>query len=173
MINELNHKITHEIKSTVDNSPTIYPLQKEVQGHTSIHHKEQLKEKPAFLYNVNLQYEPQILQANSPTNLVVSITERSSGNTIKEFEPIHDKLMHLIIVSKDLSYFAHIHPTFENSSNRFTIYHTFPEAGEYKLWIDFKPKEGNQTLTTSELKVVGNPIHNLVSIVNDRQYLKK
>ncbi|MDN5847027.1 MAG: hypothetical protein L0H53_12220 [Candidatus Nitrosocosmicus sp.] len=142
-------------------------------GYTSIHHKEQLKEKPAaFFYNVNLQYEPKILQANSPTNLIVSITERSSGNTIKEFETIHDKLMHLIIVSRDLSYFAHIHPTFENSNNTFAIYHNFPEAGEYKVWIDFKPKEGSQTLITFELKVAGSPIHNLIPLIEDRQYLK-
>ena len=172
MINELSYPIVHEKKSSIDNSPTIYPLQKEVQGHTSIHHKEQLKEKPAFLYKVDLQYEPQIPQANSPTNLVVSITESSSGNTIKEFEPIHDKLMHLIIVSKDLSYFAHIHPTFENSNNTFAIYHNFPEAGEYKVWIDFKPKEGSQTLVTFDLKVAGSPIHNLIPLIKDRQYLK-
>ncbi len=80
--------------------------------------------------------------------------------------------MHLIIVSKDLSYFAHIHPTFENSNNTFAIYHNFPEAGEYKVWIDFKPKEGSQTLVTFELKVTGSPIHNLIPLIEDRQYLK-
>ena len=53
MINEPSYQIVHEKKLSIDNSPTIYPLQKEVQGHTSIHHREQLKEKPAFFYNVN------------------------------------------------------------------------------------------------------------------------
>ena len=172
MINESSYPIVHEKKLSTDNSPTPYPLQKEVQGHTSTHHKEQLKEKPAFFYNVNLRYEPQIPQANYPTNLIVSITERASGNTIKEFEPVHDKLMHLIVIRKDLSYFAHIHPTFENSNNIFTIYHNFPEAGEYKVWIDFKPKEGSQTLVIFEFKVVGRPIHNLIPLIKDRQYLK-
>lgn len=172
MINELSYQIVHEKKSSIDNSPPYYPPQKEVQGHTSMHHEGQLKEKPPFLYNVDLQYEPQIPQANSPTSLIVSITERSSGNIIKEFEPIHDKLMHLIIVSKDLSYFAHIHPTFENSNNTFSIYHNFPEAGEYKVWIDFKPKKGSQTLVTLELEVAGSPLHNLIPLIKDRQYLK-
>jgi len=121
---------------------------------------------------MSIYNEPQTMQANYPIELIVSITERSSGNTIKEFEPIHDKLMHLIIVSKDLSYFAHIHPTFENSNNTFAIYHNFPEAGEYKVWIDFKPKKGSQTLVTFELKVVGIPIHNLIPLIKDGRYLK-
>ena len=73
--------------------------------------------------------------------------------------------MHLIIVNKDLSYFTHIHPIYETSNNAFAIYHNFPEAGDYKMWVDFKPKEGNQTLVTFELKVLGNPIHNPVSII--------
>ncbi len=80
--------------------------------------------------------------------------------------------MHLIIVNKDLSYFTHIHPIYETINNAFAIYHNFPEAGEYKMWVDSKPKEGTQTLVTFELKVLGNPIHNPVSIVHDMQYLK-
>lgn len=123
-------------------------------------------------YNVNLKYDPHNLQADSITKLIISIIKQPSDEIIKEFETIHDKLMHLIIVNKDLSYFAHIHPTFDNSNNTFSILHRFPEAGEYKMWVDFKPKEGNQTYVTSELNVVGYPIHNLTSIVNDRKYLK-
>ena len=34
MIDESSYPIVHEKKLSTDNSPTIYPLQKEVQGHT-------------------------------------------------------------------------------------------------------------------------------------------
>ena len=35
MIDESSYPIVHEKKLNIDNSPTIYPLQKDVQGHTS------------------------------------------------------------------------------------------------------------------------------------------
>ncbi len=91
---------------------------------------------------------------------------------IEEFETIHYKLMHIIIVGEDLSYFAHIHPTLETSSSNFTINHTFPESGKYKIWIDFKSKDGSQTLVAFKLNVTGNPMHNQISLVNDNQYTK-
>ena len=80
--------------------------------------------------------------------------------------------MHLIVVGEDLSYFAHIHPTFEDENNAFTIFHTFPEAGKYKIWIDFKPKDGSQTLAAFNSDVTGKPIHKPIPITNDKQYSK-
>jgi hypothetical protein len=39
-----------------------------------------------------------------------------------------------------------------------TIIHIFPESGRYKLWDDFKPKDGNQTLVAFMIKVTGQPV---------------
>jgi hypothetical protein len=61
-------------------------------------------------YNVNLQYDSITPEAGRQTKLILSVTEQRSGEPITEFELLHDKLMHLIIVGEDLSYFAHIHP---------------------------------------------------------------
>ncbi len=80
--------------------------------------------------------------------------------------------MHIIIVGEDLSYFAHIHPTLETSGSRFTINHTFPKSGKYKIWVDFKPKDGIQTIVAFKLNVTGNPVHNSKPLVNDKQYTK-
>ena len=80
--------------------------------------------------------------------------------------------MHIIVVGEDLSYFAHIHPTFEMSDSTFTINHTFPESGKYKIWVDFKPKDGAQTIVAFKLDVTGNPIHNSIQLANDGQYTK-
>ena len=80
--------------------------------------------------------------------------------------------MHIIIVGEDLSYFDHIHPTYDTPNSDFTINHTFPESGKYKIWIDFKPKNGIQTIVAFKLDVTGNPIHNSIPLVNDKQYTK-
>jgi len=142
-----------------------------IQIQKSHQHQEQ-QPSQSLSYNVNLQYNPQPPRAGNSTKLTVSITEQESGDIIEEFEISHDKLMHIIIVGEDLSYFAHIHPMLETSSSNFTINHTFPESGNYKIWIDFKPKDGSQTIVAFKLNVTGNPRHNLISMVNDNQYTK-
>ena len=62
-------------------------------------------------YNVNVQFDPATPQASKPTSLSLVVTEQKVGEPIRDFDIIHDKLMHLIIVNKeDLSHFTHIHP---------------------------------------------------------------
>jgi hypothetical protein len=62
-------------------------------------------------YNVNIQFDPATPQAGKPTHLSLVVAEQKIGEAIKQFDIIHDKIMHLIIVySEDLSNFAHIHP---------------------------------------------------------------
>jgi hypothetical protein len=98
-----------------------------------------------------------------------AVTDQKLDEPIKEFELVHDKLMHVIIVGEDLSYFAHIHPTIVSDTNdsTFTVSHTFPESGKYKLWVDFKPKGENQTLATFKFNVVGQPVHRPEELVYD------
>jgi hypothetical protein len=73
-------------------------------------------------YNVNIQFDPPTPQAGKPTKLSLIITEQKVGEPIKQFDIIHDKLMHLVIVnSVDLSYFAHIHPNLNKGTGIFHI----------------------------------------------------
>ncbi len=143
------------------------------QTQVSHHSHKQQQPNSSVSYDVNLQYDRQIPESGKSAKLSVYITEQQSGDVIQEFETIHDKLMHIIIVGEDLSYFAHIHPTFEDRNNTFTISHTFPEAGKYKIWVDFKPKNGSQTLTAFSSNVTGNPIHKHIPITNDKQHAKE
>jgi len=90
-------------------------------------------------------------------------------------EVLHDKLMHVIIVAEDLSYFVHIHPEIKDidDNTRFTISHTFPESSKYKLWVDFKPKDGNQTLAAFKFNVTGHSPHTSEELVYDGKYTKE
>ena len=142
-----------------------------IQIYESRHHQEQ-QHSQSHNYNVNLQYNPQTPEAGVSTKLAIYITEQQSGDVIQEFENIHDKLMHIIIVCEDLSYFAHIHPTLETSDSNFTINHTFRESGKYKIWIDFKPKDGVQTIVAFKLNVTGSPVHSFTMLAIDNQYTK-
>jgi hypothetical protein len=163
--NSMRHGINHD-----DANNNRYGEQQEHKHHNQY---QQQQQSISNQYNVNLQYDSITPEAGRRTKLILSVTEQRSGEHINEFEVIHNKLMHLIIVGDDLSYFAHIHPRFEAKGEIFTIVHTFPESGKYKLWIDFKPKDGNQTLVAFMINVTGNPVHIPITLVYDKKYIKE
>jgi hypothetical protein len=69
--------------------------------------------RKAASYNINnLQSNSATPEAGKPTRLTLVGTEQNIGDPITEFDTIHDKLMHLIIVNNnDLSsYFGHFIP---------------------------------------------------------------
>jgi hypothetical protein len=124
-------------------------------------------------YNVNVQFDPATPQAGKPTSLSLVVTEQKVGEPIKQFDIIHDKLLHLIMVnSEDLSHFAHIHPELDKESGIFHIAHTFSKAGKYKMWIDTKPKGAIQILTAFAFNVEGQPVHSPVTIEHEQTRVK-
>jgi hypothetical protein len=127
----------------------------------------------SIIYTVNVQFEPPTPQAGKATSLSFMVTEQTLGEPIKQFDIIHDKLMHLIIVNReDLSHFVHIHPKLDKERGIFYIAHTFAKAGKYKMWIDVKPKGGIQILTAFAFNVEGQPIHSPAIIVAEQTNVK-
>lgn len=86
-------------------------------------------------------------QAGANTTVSVQIEDKQ-GKPVQKFDLNHEKMMHLIIVSKDLSYFDHIHPEYKGDG-RFEIGTQFPAGGDYKLFADYLPSGGAAT-TKSE-----------------------
>ncbi|MDF2649998.1 MAG: hypothetical protein K0Q73_5803, partial [Paenibacillus sp.] len=73
---------------------------------------------------------------------------------VNDYKVNHEKLLHLIIVNHDLSFFNHIHPEFKGSG-KFTINTSFPAGGEYKVFADFIPSGGSSTTLSEWVKVEG------------------
>lgn len=104
----------------------------------------------------------------------LSFTPSIKGNE-SEMVPLdiqHDKKLHLIVVSKDLSYFDHIHPEFQASGSydinvlpkgtnytngRFHNETKFEQGGDYVLFADYVPSGANHQLERIELNVSGTP----------------
>ena len=64
---------------------------------------------------------------------------------VKDFDTVHEMKMHFIVVSRDLSYFAHLHPKL-NESGVFKLKETLP-PGDLRLFADFAPQgKGGQVL---------------------------
>lgn len=61
------------------------------------------------------------------------------GEALKDFAVVHEKIMHLIVVRKDLQNFQHLHPDFSPATGEFSLAVVFPTDGPYRLFPDFTP----------------------------------
>lgn len=100
---------------------------------------------------------------NQSTLLTLKV-QGEDGQAITEFETFQEKLMHLIVVSDNLQVFQHVHPDHQ-SNGRFTVQATFPQAGGYTLFSDYKPANQNEAVSVSKVTVPGTapetPVINL------------
>lgn len=110
--------------------------------------------KPNIETKTNWKLSEAQPQPNKPTNISIQIND-AKGTPIEKFDINHEKLLHLIVVSKDLSYFDHIHPD-NKGKGTFEIGTTFPKNGEYKLIADFIPTGGQQKTETHWIQVGGD-----------------
>lgn len=98
--------------------------------------------------------EPTKPQAGSPTKLALQIHD-DDGTTIRRFDLLHEKLVHLIVVREGLDEFAHLHPEVDDSG-KISGEYTFPKAGKYRLFADHQPRGKLPGLAMGELVVAGD-----------------
>lgn len=79
-----------------------------------------------------------------------------NGQVITNFERVHEKLMHLIFVRKDLSQFQHLHPEIDKATGEFSVDIRFAQPGDYELFADFTPEHSTQMVLPFELTVGGD-----------------
>jgi hypothetical protein len=110
---------------------------------------------PDFLeYPVKVDIKPKVLKPNSTAQLNFEVLDPKTAKRVNKFELMHEKLFHLFLVSKDLQYFAHEHPTLEPDS-RFRFETQFPKPGMYRILTDFYPAGGTPQLVANTLFVAG------------------
>ena len=101
-----------------------------------------------------VETEPSQPQAGSPTQLVLQIQDED-GKPIQQFDVLHEKLVHLIVVREGLDEFAHLHPEVD-ASGMITIEFAFPKSGKYRLFADHQPQGKSPGLAAGELVVAGD-----------------
>jgi hypothetical protein len=84
-------------------SPNITDKQQGYMKDSQDHQHQNHQEPISHQYSVKLHFDSVVPEAGRKTMLTISAAEKS-GTPIREFELVHDKLMHLIIVGQDLSY---------------------------------------------------------------------
>ena len=115
--------------------------------------------------DVQVEWELDDNQASDKETLI-RLHMTNNGKPIQDFDINHEKLLHLIIVSKDLSYFNHVHPEYKGKGV-FEITNEFPAGGEYRLAADFKPADGSSMTKIEWVKVKGETVQTGAVTVDD------
>lgn len=85
-----------------------------------------------------LALETASMRAGQKGELRFAITD-AGGRKVTAYEREHGKELHLIIASRDLSTYRHLHPT-RSADGTWTTPVDLPTAGGYRVFADFKPK---------------------------------
>lgn len=99
-----------------------------------------------------LRLTPTQLARGKVRELRFSISD-DDGEAITEFDQLHERRMHLIIVRRDGEGFRHLHPEM-NKAGTWRAPIEFSEAGDYRAFADFSVA-GEQHTLASDLFVSG------------------
>lgn len=111
--------------------------------------------KPRALpYTLEVVCDPKTPIAGKPAQLTLLIRSRDTRQPVTEFDIVHERQIHFMVVSADMRHFAHEHPVAEQNG-KFTLPYTFPTGGEYHLFADVAPKNAGSLILMQPIRVSG------------------
>jgi hypothetical protein len=112
-------------------------------------------------YEMTLSTQPAQVKAGEEVTLNFTLLNAQTKQVVKELDIVHEKVLHLIIVSKNLAYFDHIHPEM-NSDGSLSVKTKFANGGTYVLYSDVTPKgEKHNEVFPIQLMVDGPPVKDI------------
>jgi Cu+-exporting ATPase len=104
------------------------------------------------MYHSDVQTSPSRPSAGEQATLRFSVKD-DAGRVVSDLPYAHEQAMHVMIVSRDLRHFAHVHPSVEGES--FRLEHTFSEGGEYVVVVDYQEPGRGQVVDKHRVEVEG------------------
>lgn len=104
-------------------------------------------------FHLTLTTEPAVVQAGQQVNVMLQLAD-AFGAPVTEFEIVHEKKVHVIIIRDDLQKFTHAHPE-PGANGVLSSIVSFPEGGTYFFHVDFTPRDGKNVTLMAELRVEG------------------
>lgn len=105
-------------------------------------------------FTVDFKSSPAQAKAEEQVDLSF-IVKNSRGETVKDLQIVHEKPMHLIVVSEDLAEFYHLHPEAQADGSYKTSF-AFKNGGKFKLYADLSPVKDKQIVRIFDLSVTGS-----------------
>ncbi|RII11686.1 hypothetical protein DSC45_27635 [Streptomyces sp. YIM 130001] len=81
--------------------------------------------------------------------------EDGSGRHVTAYQRQHEKELHLIVASRDLGEYRHLHPE-RAADGTWSTPVELPRAGGYRMFADFRPKGGEGLTLGADLAVTGD-----------------
>lgn len=116
-------------------------------------HTARALEKTGAKYVVNLLTDKQTIEVGKPFTLTLTIMSAADRMPVMAFDEVHTKLMHLIVVSKDMHQFLHLHPEYLGNGVFELQNLTLPQIDEYVVFADFTPTGDSQQVIRNVLSV--------------------
>jgi len=113
------------------------------------------RKPPPPRYRLEISAEPKKPKAGQPVELSFTVRDRDNG-LVRDFDIMHERPLHLVVVRRDLAYFRHEHPDVD-AAGAFRLSYTFPAGGEYRLFADVAPKGAGGQILSGRVTVAGNP----------------
>lgn len=95
----------------------------------------------ARTFLVETEVVPAAPRPGRPARLRLTVREPVTRTVVREFVEVHEKPLHLFVVSQDMSSYDHVHPV-QQADGSYLIDVTLPRAGVYRLYADFLPLGG-------------------------------
>ena len=119
-------------------------------------------------YHLDVTVDPLPLPGRN-ARLTFEVFDPWKGNRVTRFGIVHEKLFHAFIVSRDLQFFVHDHPVWNNGVFQYDV--VFPKPGMYRVLGDFYPEAATPQLLAQTVFVPGEegPVPRLVRDYSEKQ----
>jgi hypothetical protein len=89
-------------------------------------------------YDMQLKTLPDSPNIIAGNPVLLTFIPLQNGSLLRDLMIVHEKLLHLIIISADFSFYDHVHPVMQPDGSLVLAY-TFPRPGGYLLYADITP----------------------------------
>ena len=106
-------------------------------------------------FHLDVSTLPEPVRAGHPAALQFFVHDPWKDRPVSDYNLVHERLFHAFVVSEDLQFFQHSHPTLV-ANGIFQLPITFPHAGMFRVLGDFYPSGATPQLNAQTIVVPGN-----------------
>ncbi|MGV0811592.1 hypothetical protein ABQF34_06485 [Mycolicibacterium boenickei] len=102
-------------------------------------------------------YTLQLDETRLPSGTAVPLRFRivdGAGAPVTDYVESHEKLLHLIVVRKDLAAYQHVHPVLDDNGT-WSVPLDLAQPGDYRVFADFVPASGRAATLDADMNVAG------------------
>ena len=112
----------------------------------------------ASAYLLDLETIPRVLRAQQKARARFVVRDPRTNATVRRFDLVHERVFHLFVVSQDLDYFTHVHPTLHEDGS-LDVGIELPRPGVYQLIADFCRPVDRRSSCRNRSSPPATPVH--------------